>query len=101
MLNFLITHIYSSMMKQLNFNNLKSKVEEFIKKNSNKLTPLDQVSLKSPIPNPNSFRDAYAFRQHVETSRRNRGVGLIKEFDDFLVFYFSSFSLVRLFIHFF
>ena len=74
--------------------NWKSKVEEFIKKNSNKLTPLDQVSLKSPIPNPNSFRDAYAFKQHVETSRRNRGVGMIKEFDDFPVFYFSNHNAI-------
>ena len=51
---------------------------------------LNDVILLSPIPNPNSLRDAYAFRQHVETSRRNRGLEMIKEFDEFPVFYFSN-----------
>ena len=51
---------------------------------------LNDVVLLSPIPNPNSLRDAYAFRQHVETSRRNRGLEMIKEFDEFPVFYFSN-----------
>ena len=51
---------------------------------------LEEVKLLTPIPRPNSLRDAYAFRQHVETSRRNRGLEMIKEFDDFPVFYFSN-----------
>ena len=42
------------------------------------------------IPKPTSFRDAYAFRQHVATSRKNRGVDMIPEFDEFPVFYFSN-----------
>ena len=51
---------------------------------------LSNVTLLPPIPKPNSFRDAYAFRQHVETCRRNRGAEMIKEFDEFPVFYFSN-----------
>ena len=51
---------------------------------------LSHVTLLPPIPKPNSFRDAYAFRQHVETCRRNRGAEMIKEFDEFPVFYFSN-----------
>ena len=74
--------------------NWKAKVEECIKENLNDLISLDQVSLKAPIPIPTSFRDAYAFRQHVETSRRNRGVDMIKEFDDFPVFYFSNHNAI-------
>jgi len=64
---------------------------------SGKLTRhiLDKVSLLSPIPKPNSFRDAYAFKQHVETSRRNRGVDMIKEFDQFPVFYFSNHNSIH------
>lgn len=46
--------------------------------------------LLAPVPNPVSCRDAYAFRQHVETSRRNRGLGMIPEFDEFPVFYFTN-----------
>ena len=51
---------------------------------------LSNITLLPPIPKPNSFRDAYAFRQHVETCRRNRGAEMIKEFDEFPVFYFSN-----------
>ena len=36
------------------------------------------VELNSPVPNPPSVRDAYAFRQHVATARRNRGLELMK-----------------------
>ena len=71
--------------------------EIIIKKTkSNNLTThkLDEVKLLAPIPRPNSLRDAYAFRQHVETSRRNRGLEMIKEFDDFPVFYFSNHNAI-------
>ena len=55
---------------------------------------LEEVKLLAPIPRPNSLRDAYAFRQHVETSRRNRALEMIKEFDDFPVFYFSNHNAI-------
>jgi fumarylacetoacetate (FAA) hydrolase len=48
------------------------------------------VHLHAPIPRPVSMRDGYAFRQHVETARRNRGLGMIPEFDLFPVFYFTN-----------
>jgi fumarylacetoacetate (FAA) hydrolase len=48
------------------------------------------VSLRAPIPRPPSLRDGYAFRQHVEAARRNRGLPMIPEFDSFPVFYFSN-----------
>jgi len=56
---------------------------------------LEDVTILSPIPKPNSFRDAYAFKQHVETSRRNRGVDMIKEFDEFPIFYFSNHNSIH------
>jgi fumarylacetoacetate (FAA) hydrolase len=49
-----------------------------------------RVELQAPVPKPVSLRDGYAFRQHVETARRNRGLGMIPEFDQFPVFYFSN-----------
>jgi fumarylacetoacetate (FAA) hydrolase len=48
------------------------------------------VTLLAPIPRPPSVRDGYAFRQHVETARRNRGLPMIPEFDAFPVFYFTN-----------
>jgi fumarylacetoacetate (FAA) hydrolase len=51
---------------------------------------IDNLTVLPTIPKPNSFRDAYAFRQHVATSRKNRGVDMIPQFDEFPVFYFSN-----------
>ena len=52
------------------------------------------VELLAPIPRPPSMRDGYAFRQHVETARRNRGLEMIPEFDQFPVFYFTNHQAV-------
>lgn len=51
---------------------------------------LDAVQILAPVPQPASCRDAYAFRQHVATARANRGLGMIPEFDQFPVFYFTN-----------
>ena len=48
------------------------------------------VNLISPVPNPPSVRDAYAFRQHVATARQNRGLEMIPEFDEIPIFYFTN-----------
>ena len=50
----------------------------------------EEARLLAPLPRPVSVRDGYAFRQHVETARRNRGVPMIPEFDLFPVFYFTN-----------
>jgi len=50
--------------------------------------------LLAPVPSPPSCRDAYAFRQHVATARRNRGVGMIPEFDQFPIFYFTNHNAI-------
>jgi fumarylacetoacetate (FAA) hydrolase len=53
---------------------------------------LEATSLRflAPIPRPVSMRDGYAFRQHVATARRNRGLDMIPEFDLFPVTYFTN-----------
>jgi len=56
--------------------------------------PLKNAKLCSPAPHPTSMRDAYAFRQHVATARRNRGVEMIPEFDQFPIFYFTNHNAV-------
>jgi len=51
-------------------------------------------NILAPVLNPTSLRDGYAFRQHVSTARRNRGVEMIPEFDQFPVFYFGNHNAV-------
>jgi fumarylacetoacetate (FAA) hydrolase len=46
------------------------------------------------VPYPSSCRDAYAFRQHVATARKNRGVDMIPEYDQFPVFYFTNHNAI-------
>ena len=52
------------------------------------------LKLLAPIPNPPSCRDGYAFRQHVATARRNRGVEMIPEFDQYPIFYFTNHNAI-------
>jgi fumarylacetoacetate (FAA) hydrolase len=52
--------------------------------------PMEDVEILAPVPHPTSCRDAYAFRQHVASARRNRRVTMIPEFDQFPVFYFTN-----------
>src|ERR1700760_4880844 len=40
---------------------------------------IDSVGILAPVPFPSSCRDGYAFRQHVEAARRNRGASMIAE----------------------
>ena len=54
----------------------------------------ENLRLIAPIPNPPSCRDGYAFRQHVATARRNRGVEMIPEFDQYPVFYFTNHNAI-------
>ncbi len=56
--------------------------------------PLADVTLLAPVPRPTSMRDGYAFRQHVEAARRNRGVEMIPEFDEIPIFYFTNHNAV-------
>jgi fumarylacetoacetate (FAA) hydrolase len=53
-----------------------------------------QQEILSPILNPPSMRDGYAFRQHVSTARRNRGVEMIPEFDEYPIFYFTNHNAI-------
>lgn len=52
--------------------------------------PLEKVILQAPLPNPRSFRDFYAFEEHVKTARENRGLKMVPEWYDIPVFYFSN-----------
>ena len=50
----------------------------------------DDLKILAPVPHPPTCRDAYAFRQHVAAARKNRGVDMIPEFDQYPIFYFTN-----------
>ena len=55
---------------------------------------VESISFISPIINPTSLRDAYAFRQHVEAGRKSRGLEMIPEYDKFPVFYYGNHNAI-------
>jgi len=56
---------------------------------------IEDAEILAPVPHPTSCRDAYAFRQHVFSARRNRKLDMIPEFDEFPVFYFTNHNSVQ------
>lgn len=71
------------------------KVNDDIK--SGKVEAREEVffEILAPVPHPTSCRDGYAFRQHVASARRNRGVPMIPEFDQYPIFYFTNHNAVQ------
>lgn len=55
---------------------------------------VEDYQLLAPVPRPRSCRDGYAFRQHVATARNNRGLGMIPEFDQYPIFYFTNHNAI-------
>ena len=79
-----------SLIDLIQITDYKQQVEAFTS-NSNCLTHnIKDITILPTIPKPTSFRDAYAFREHVEAARKNRGLDVIAEFDQFPIFYFSN-----------
>ncbi len=56
---------------------------------------MDAAQILAPVPHPTSCRDGYAFRQHVAAARRNRGVPMIPEFDQYPIFYFTNHNSIQ------
>ncbi|MGO8951256.1 MAG: fumarylacetoacetate hydrolase family protein [Ktedonobacterales bacterium] len=53
---------------------------------------MNAISLRAPVPDAPSFRDFYTFEQHVQAARARRGAGMIPEWYQIAVFYFSNTS---------
>ena len=51
---------------------------------------LKEVKVLAPVPHPASLRDGYAFRQHVASARKSRGLPMIPVYDEYPVFYFGN-----------
>lgn len=54
--------------------------------------PLANVTLLTPIPEPPTARDFYAFEQHVKAARALRNAGMIPEWYEIPIFYFTNTS---------
>ncbi|MFY8127597.1 MAG: fumarylacetoacetate hydrolase family protein [Chitinophagaceae bacterium] len=62
---------------------------------ANRTIAYKEAKILAPIPFPTSCRDGYAFRQHVAAARRNRGVPMIEEFDQYPIFYFTNHNSIQ------
>lgn len=78
-LNDYLCNYYDNNIKLQNLMNLNNEYD----------TPLKNIIIE-PLLKPCSFRDFYAFRQHVEAGRKSRNLDMIPEYDEFPVFYFSN-----------
>ena len=79
-----------SLVDLIQIKDYKEKAATFIRDEDCLIHKIKDITFLPTIPKPNSFRDAYAFREHVATARKNRGREMIAEFDQFPVFYFSN-----------
>jgi fumarylacetoacetate (FAA) hydrolase len=89
-----LPHTMADMLKSFDTYLLSAKkVEDYIK-NDNLIGESQIIKMLAPVPHPTSCRDGYAFRQHVAAARRNRGVDMITEFDQYPIFYFTNHNAV-------
>jgi fumarylacetoacetate (FAA) hydrolase len=51
---------------------------------------LSETRLRTPVPDPPTLRDFYAFEQHVKAARARRNAEMIPEWYEIPVFYFSN-----------
>lgn len=56
---------------------------------------LEEAQLYAPVPVPASFRDFYAFEQHVKTCRQKRGLAMVPEWYELPAFYFSNHHAIK------
>ncbi len=50
----------------------------------------EDAGIKTPIPDPPTLRDFYAFEDHVKTARARRGLPMLQEWYEFPAFYYSN-----------
>jgi 2-keto-4-pentenoate hydratase/2-oxohepta-3-ene-1,7-dioic acid hydratase in catechol pathway len=52
--------------------------------------PIADATILTPVPDPRSIRDFYAFEEHVKTAREARGLEMDPDWYELPVFYFSN-----------
>ena len=89
-LNAIDSQISDNMLEFLQGGKEQVQLAKAAVENESPTISTEDAKLISPVPNPPSVRDAYAFRQHVATARQNRGLEMIPEFDEIPIFYFTN-----------
>ena len=79
-----------SLIDLVQIHDYQKKIHDYLSSSQTIKHKINDLELLPPVPKPNSLRDAYAFKEHVETCRKNRGAKMINEFYEFPVFYFSN-----------
>jgi len=79
-----------SLVELIQIDNYQEKIASFMSNEDCLRHDINDITILPTIPKPTSFRDAYAFRKHVATARKNRGAEMLAEFDQFPIFYFSN-----------
>ena len=77
-----------------NFESNNSILKKMLTDKKDFIFKIEYDDILAPINNPTSFRDFYAFRQHVEAGRKSRGLEMIPEYDEIPVFYFSNHNAI-------
>src|SRR2546425_6131171 len=54
------------------------------------MTRTDDAGIKTPIPDPPTLRDFYAFEDHVKSARARRGLPMPQEWYEVPAFYYSN-----------
>ena len=54
------------------------------------MTKTEDIRIRTPIPEPPTLRDFYAFEDHVKTARARRGLPMPQEWYEFPAFYYSN-----------
>ena len=65
-------------------------IAELMANNQHIAQPETDVQLLPPITNPSTFRDFYAFEQHVKAARKLRGLEMHPDWFRLPIFYFSN-----------
>ena len=77
---------FKMLDEELSYENLKAKTKGGFRIAQS----ISDIQLLAPIPNPNSFRDFYAFEQHVRSARKLRGLDMHPDWFKIPIFYFSN-----------
>ena len=77
---------FKMLDNELSYENLKARTKGGFKI----AQPISDIQFLAPIPNPNSFRDFYAFEQHVRSARKLRGLDMHPDWFKIPIFYFSN-----------
>jgi fumarylacetoacetate (FAA) hydrolase len=82
---------YPSLLELLQDSQGMTKARHMLESDEQGLS-LHEIKLLTPVPDPPTLRDFYAFEQHVATARAQRGLGMIPEWYEIPTFYFSNTS---------